>query len=80
MAHINYDIAVHNSMRRELETKHTGKWVLLYGRKLVSIFDSFEETAEGAVRRFGRGPYRIRGFVTVFDDSTSTGGVTISPK
>lgn len=60
MADINDDIAAYNVMRQELETNHTGKWVLFHDRILVSMHDSFEAAAEEAVRKFGRGPYLIR--------------------
>jgi len=60
MANINDDIAAYDAMRQKLEADHTGKWVLFHERSLVSIHDSFEETAEEAVRKFGRGPYLIR--------------------
>ena len=60
MADINDEIAAYDAMRQELEANHMGKWALVRDRKLVSLFDSFEETAEMAVERFGRGPYLIR--------------------
>lgn len=60
MADINDDIAAYNVMRQELETNHTGKWVLFHERTLVSMHDSFESAAEEAVHKFGRGPYLIR--------------------
>ncbi len=60
MADINEDIAAYDAMRQELEANHTGKWVLLYNRELIAVFDSFESAAETAVQKFGRGPYLIR--------------------
>ena len=60
MADINDDIAAYDAMRQELEAYQMGKWVLLHNREMVGTFDSFEATAEEAVRRFGRGPYLIR--------------------
>jgi hypothetical protein len=57
---IEDDIAAYDAMRNELEARHMGKWALLYERKLVSVFDLFEEAAESAVEQFGRGPYLIR--------------------
>ena len=60
MATIDDEIAVYEAMRQDLEAKHMGKWALLYEKKLVGTFDSFEEAAEVAVEEFGRGPYLIR--------------------
>ena len=37
-----------------------GKWALLHDRRFVEVFDSFQDAAEAAVERFGRGPYLIR--------------------
>jgi hypothetical protein len=54
------EIAAYDAMRGELEAKCIGKWVLVRSRELVRVFDSFEEAAELAVERFGRGPYLIR--------------------
>ena len=58
--HLESDIAAYNKMREELESNHTGKWVLFHQGELVSLYESFEAAAEDAVRRFGRGPYLIR--------------------
>lgn len=60
MADVKSDIAAYMAMREELEQKHTGKWVLFHDQKFIGVFDSFEAAAEGAVGRFGRGPYLIR--------------------
>ncbi|MGA2658445.1 MAG: hypothetical protein ABSH34_13145 [Verrucomicrobiota bacterium] len=57
---VEADISAYEAMKQELEAKHTGKWVLLHDRKLISLYDSFAVAAEDAVRRFGRGPYLIR--------------------
>ena len=54
------EISAYEEMEKELEAKHTGKWVVFHDRKLISLYDSFEAAAEDAVRRFGRGPYLIR--------------------
>jgi hypothetical protein len=60
MPEIDAEIAAYSRMRQELEEKHMGKWVLFYQGKLVSVYESFDDTATDAVARFGRGPYLIR--------------------
>lgn len=60
MPEIDREITAYEGMRGDLEAHHMGKWVLLYNCKLIQVYDSFEETAEDAVRRFGSGPYLIR--------------------
>ena len=60
MTTLSTQIAAYEEMRDALETDHFGKWVVFYGGKLVDPYESFEEAAEDAVRRFGRGPYLIR--------------------
>jgi hypothetical protein len=54
------EIAAFEAKRAELERHYMGKWVLFHGDDFIGAFDSFETTAEEAVRRFGRGPYLIR--------------------
>jgi len=34
--------------------------VLFHDESFVAVYDFFEDAAEDAVRRFGRGPYLIR--------------------
>jgi hypothetical protein len=60
MADLKDDIAVYDAMRSDLETKHLGKWVLVHNKNLVAVFDTFDQAANEAVRKFGRGPYLIR--------------------
>ena len=57
---LSKEIAAYERIRSELETDHFGKWVLVHDEKLVEIYLSFEETAQNAVERFGRGPYLIK--------------------
>ena len=60
MADVDKEIAAYDKLRLELESKHMGKWVLVHDEQLVSVFDSFNDAATDAVKRFGRGPYLIR--------------------
>ena len=57
---IRREIAAYDEMRTELEAEHLGKWVIVRNRELVDIYETFEEAAEAAIARFGRGPYHIR--------------------
>lgn len=60
MADLKDDIGTYEAMRSDLELRHSGKWVVIYDRKLIGTFDTFEAAAVDAVRQFGRGPYLIR--------------------
>lgn len=60
MSELRQDIEAFNSMREDLELDHFGKWVVFYSEKLDGIFGSFEEAANVAVERYGRGPYLIK--------------------
>jgi hypothetical protein len=60
MAGLDREIAAFDTMRADLENRCMGKWVVIHERKLISVFQSFDEAAEVAVREFGRGPYLIR--------------------
>jgi len=60
MADISKDIEFFESVKQELEAKYMGKWVLIHNQTFINTYDSFEKSAEDAVRLFGRGPYLIR--------------------
>ncbi|MBX9846084.1 MAG: hypothetical protein K2Z80_30195 [Xanthobacteraceae bacterium] len=60
MADLQEDIAAFDAMRRDLETRHNGKWVLFHNRVLIGVYETFDQAANEAVKRFGRGPYLIR--------------------
>ena len=51
---IESEIEAYDAMRLELEAKHMGKWVLVHSGRLVSVHDTFEQTAQDAATRFGR--------------------------
>ena len=60
MALLSQEIAAYDRMRNVLEVDHFGKWVVVHDEELVGTYEDFEDAAEDAVRRFGRGPYLIR--------------------
>ena len=60
MAALEEEISAYEGMQQELESQHTGEWVIVHDRRLVGVYESFELAAESAVREFGRGPYLIR--------------------
>jgi len=59
MADIKSNLAAYTKMQDELEAKYMGKWVLFYDDKFISVFETFEDAAQDAVKQFGRGPYLI---------------------
>ncbi len=42
------------------DTMKPGAWVLIYDKKVISAFDTFDLAAREAVHKFGSGPYLIR--------------------
>ena len=60
MTTLSTQIAAYEEMRDVLEVDHFGKWVVFYDEYLIDTYESSEEVAVDAVRRFGRGPYLIR--------------------
>lgn len=60
MAKLKDEIAAYEEMRGDLELDHYGKWVIVCDGKFAGAYDSNEEAAEEAVKRFGRGPFLIR--------------------
>jgi hypothetical protein len=60
MQDIDNEISAYDAMREELEIHHMGEWVVMHDGKLIGTYPSFENAANDAVSRFGRGPYLIR--------------------
>jgi hypothetical protein len=60
MTTLSSQIVAYEEMRDVLEVDHFGKWVVFYDEDLIDTYESSEEAAVDAVRRFGRGPYLIR--------------------
>lgn len=60
MTTLNAQIEAFDQMRDMLEMDYLGKWVIFHDEILEGVHDSFQDAAEDAVRRFGRGPYLIR--------------------
>ena len=60
MAIIEKEIIAYDLMRDELEAKHHGEWVLVHDQKLIGLYKTFQEAANIATGRFGRGPYLIK--------------------
>ena len=60
MALLSQELAAYDRMRNVLEVDHFGKWVVVHDEELVDTYEDFEDAAEDAIRRFGRGPYLIR--------------------
>ncbi len=54
------NISAYEAIKEKLEAEQMGKWVLIYNKELVSVFESFDEAAQEAVKKFGSGPYLIR--------------------
>ncbi len=48
------------TMRTALEVTSLGKWVVVQDRKLIGTYDTFQDAANVAIERFGRGPYLIK--------------------
>ena len=60
MAKLSEEIAAYERMQDLLETDHFGEWVVIHDGELIGAYTAFEDAAETAIRRFGRGPYLIR--------------------
>ena len=57
---LSKQICAYDRMRDLLETDYFGKWVVFYNEQLVGTYEKFEDAADTAVQKFGRGPYLIR--------------------
>lgn len=56
---LDKEYAVFNDLKERLEAKHHLEWVVIHQDEFVGVFKQFEDAADVAVRRFGRGPYLI---------------------
>ena len=54
------EIKAFEKMKLDLIKNHFGKFVIIRDGKLEGVFDSFNNAAEEALKRFGKGPYLIR--------------------
>ena len=54
------EIDAYERMRDHLEANHFRKWVVVHDEKFIGAYESFEDAAIDAAKRFGRGPYLIR--------------------
>ncbi len=60
MAGLSEELAAYIGMLDHLEDNYLAQWVVIHNEELVGSYPTFQEAAEDAVRRFGRGPYLIR--------------------
>ena len=52
---LSSQIAAYDEMRNRLETDYFGKWVVFHNMELIDTYNSFEDAAVDAIRKFGRG-------------------------
>lgn len=57
---LDENIKVFISMADELNEHYNNKYILIYDGQFIDSFDTFNNAAQVAVRRFGEGPYLIR--------------------
>jgi hypothetical protein len=60
MEDLKAEILAYEARRADLEAAHFGKFTLFHGGELIGTYETFDQAARDAVRRFGRGPYLIR--------------------
>lgn len=57
---LDAELKTYASMRRSLEESSMLAWVVIRNTDLIGTFSTFDEAANAAVEKFGRGPYLIR--------------------
>ena len=60
MHELSKQMEAYEEMRDLLEMDHFGKWVVFYDEQLVDTYPSFQDAAQDAAHKYGRGPYLIR--------------------
>lgn len=54
------EIQAYAKLRDQLEAESWGQWAVVYGDELIGVYELFEDAAQVAGERFGRGPCLIR--------------------
>ena len=57
---LSKQMEAYEEMRDILEMDHFGKWVVFYDEQLIDTYPSFQDAAQDAAHKYGRGPYLIR--------------------
>ena len=57
---LTQETALYERRKAEFEQEHRWEWVVIHGEEVVGFYDDFQDAAQIAVERFGRGPYLIR--------------------
>ncbi len=60
MTTLRKEIGAYEAMLDDLELEHMDEWVVVHDEKLVGSYETFQDAADDAIARFGRGPYLIR--------------------
>lgn len=60
MAVLEREIAAYTNRKDELEANYNGRWVVFHDDEFIGSFDTLDEAAVAAAKRFGLGPYLIR--------------------
>lgn len=57
---LSREISLYQRRKAEFEKEHHWEWVVIHEEEVVGFYDDFQDAAQIAVERFGRGPYLIR--------------------
>lgn len=57
---LDKEIAAYQKLEAKLLKHHHGKYVVIFDGEFIDAFDSFDNAAQEAIRRFGKGPFLIR--------------------
>ena len=60
MPELEIEKATYDRHKEDFHRDHKLEWVVIHGDQVVGFFGEFQQAAETAVERFGRGPYLIR--------------------
>lgn len=57
---LDRNLAAFGRDMEKMKLHHMGKWVLFYDGRFIDAFDTLDNVASEAVKRYGRGPYLIK--------------------
>jgi hypothetical protein len=60
MPQLTEEQATFQEREAELKREHSGAWVVISGREVAGVFESFQNAADMAVKRFQKSSFLIR--------------------
>ena len=57
---LSKELTIYNQNKARFEAMNRWRWVVIHEDEIVGFYDDFQDAADVAVTKFGRGPYLIK--------------------